>query len=406
MLYNIFIVSGKGAYGLVKKIFGVVLRYFRKLDKALLLAVCGVSAFSVLLMYSIVTNGITTKTASMYKMQFLCLCIGTFCALFMSALDYHRFSKLWFLYAPFAIGLTCLTFTSLGYQPVEGVDDKAWIDLGFTTMQPSEILKIAFILTFAVHLDKVKDKLNHIVNVLLLCLHGAVPVGLIALQGDDGTAIIFMFIFLSMIFAAGISWKYILPCIVALPLGIWVLWNKIMLPHQKLRFMVIFTPDPENDPALADIYYQQYRGKLALGSGQLFGNGLFADSYVSVPEVQNDFILTYVAQCFGFIGCIILIAVLTYICLKILADSRIAKDDLGKYICVGVFAMIFIHCVLNIGMVLVVMPVIGVPLPFISQGGTSMVSMFVCIGLVLSVYSHSEKNYRVFYDYDGNQPLL
>ena len=92
---------------------------------------------------------------------------------------------------------------------------------------------------------------------------------------------------------------------------------------------------------------------------------------------------------------------MAYICLKIVADSRIAKDDLGKYICVGVFAMIFIHCVLNIGMVLAVMPVIGVPLPFVSQGGSSMVSMFVSIGLVMSVYSHSEKNYRVFYDYEA-----
>ncbi|MDE6131934.1 MAG: FtsW/RodA/SpoVE family cell cycle protein, partial [Oscillospiraceae bacterium] len=132
--------------------------------------------------------------------------------------------------------------------------------------------------------------------------------------------------------------------------------------------------------------------------GQLFGKGLFADEYVSVPEVQNDFIFTYVGQCFGFIGCIALVSVLAFICLKILVDSRIAKDDLGKYICIGVFSMMFIHCVLNLGMVLGVMPVIGVPLPFVSQGGSSMASMFVCIGLVMSTYSHSEKKYRVFYD--------
>ena len=114
--------------------------------------------------------------------------------------------------------------------------------------------------------------------------------------------------------------------------------------------------------------------------------------------MQNDFIFTFVAQCFGFIGCIALVAVLAYVCLKIIADGTIAKDELGRNICIGVFAMIFVHCILNIGMVLVVMPVIGVPLPFISQGGTSMISMFISIGLVMSVYSHSEKNYRVFYD--------
>lgn len=386
---------------MIKKILKAVVRYFHKLDKGLLLAVLGVSALSVVLMYSLVQNGVTSKSASMYKMQFICMCIGTALALIMSGLDYHWFTKLWFLYAPAALGLTMLTFTSLGYQPVEGVDDKAWINLGFTTLQPSEILKIAFIMTFAIHLSKVGEKINHILNVILLCIHGAIPTIIVVLQGDDGTAIVFIMIFAAMLFAAGISWKYILTAAVAAPAAIWVLWNKVMQPHQKLRFEVLWAEDPINDPQYTDIYYQQYWGKLALGSGQLFGKGLDADNYVSVPEVQNDFIFTYVGQCFGFVGCIALITVLAYICLKIVADSRIAKDDLGKYICVGVFAMIFIHCVLNIGMVLAVMPVIGVPLPFVSQGGSSMVSMFVSIGLVMSVYSHSEKNYRVFYDYEA-----
>lgn len=384
-----------------KKIFKAVLHYFHKLDKGLFTAVCGISVFSVILMYSLVNNGVTSKDERMYKMQLLCLCIGAVIALIMSALDYHWFTKLWFLYAPAAVGFTLLTFTSLGYQPVEGVDDKAWINLGFMTMQPSEILKIAFIMTFAIHLNKVGEKINHFLNVVLLCIHGAVPTLIVVMQGDDGTAVVFLVIFACMIFAAGLSWKYILPVLVAAPVAIWFLWNNIMLPHQKLRFLVLFAEDPMNDPQYEDIFYQQYWGRLALGSGQIFGKGLDAEKYVYVPEVQNDFILTYVGQCFGFIGCIGLIAVLAYVCLKIVADSRIAKDDLGKYICIGVFAMIFIHCVLNIGMVLVVLPVIGVPLPFVSQGGSSMVSMFVSIGLVMSVYAHSEKNYRVFYDYDA-----
>ena len=204
--------------------------------------------------------------------------------------------------------------------------------------------------------------------------------------------------FVCMIFAAGISWKYILPCVIAAPAAVWVLWNKIMLPHQKMRFLVLFEEDPMSNPDFADIAYQQYWGKLALGSGQVFGKGLFADEYVYVTYAQNDFIFTYVGQCFGFIGCVLLVAALAYICMKIVADSRIAKDPLGKYICIGVFAMIFINCVLNLGMVLGVMPVIGLPLPFVSQGGSSMISMFICIGLVLSTYSHSEKNYRMFYD--------
>lgn len=385
---------------MLKTVFKAILQYFRKLDKSLFIAVCGTSMFSVILMYSIVHNGITGKDAKMYQIQFICLCAGAGAALILSFLDYHKFTKLWFLYVPAAVGLTLLTFTSLGYKPNEGADDAAWIDLGFTTFQPSEVLKMAFIMSFALHLSKVGEKINHIGHVLLLCLHGAIPTLIVVAQGDDGTAVVFFFMFVCMMFAAGLSWKYILPCLAAAPIAIWVLWNKIMLPHQKMRFLVLFEEDPMSNPEFSNIAYQQYWGKLALGSGQIFGKGLFADEYVNVPEVQNDFIFTYVGQCFGFLGCVALIAVLSFICLKIVVDSRIAKDDLGKFICIGVFSMIFIHCVLNIGMVLGVMPVIGVPLPFVSQGGTSMASMFVCIGLVMSVYSHSEKNYRVFYDAD------
>ncbi|MCM1329064.1 MAG: FtsW/RodA/SpoVE family cell cycle protein [Ruminococcus sp.] len=384
---------------MLKTVLKIILQYFRKLDKTLFIAVCGVSGFSVLLMYSIVRNGLVSDGhANMYKIQFVCLCAGAFAALVLSAFDYHKFVKLWFLYAPAAVGLTLLTFTSLAYRPDDSADDVAWINLGFTTLQPSEVLKIAFVMTFALHLSKVGEKINNIGNVALLCIHGAVPTLIVVAQGDDGTALVFFVMFVCMMFAAGISWKYILPCIIAAPIAVWVLWDKIMLPHQKLRFLVLFEEDPMSDPEFANIAYQQYWGKLALGSGQLFGKGLFADEYVSVPYMHNDFIFTYVGQCFGFIGCIALLSALTFICLKILINSRIAKDDLGKYICIGVFAMMFIHCVLNLGMVLGVMPVIGVPLPFVSQGGTSMASMFVCIGLVMSTYSHSEKNYRVFYD--------
>ena len=180
---------------MAKKILKAIWHYFRKLDKQLFIAVCCVAGFSVLLMYSLVQNDVTSKNSQMYKIQFICLCAGAVIALIMSALDYHKFTKLWFLYGPGALGLTLLTFTSLAYKPVESADDAAWIDLGFTTLQPSEFLKIAFIMTFALHLSKVGDKINHPMNTILLCIHGAVPTLIIVAQGDDGTAIVFFVIF-------------------------------------------------------------------------------------------------------------------------------------------------------------------------------------------------------------------
>jgi rod shape determining protein RodA len=203
-----------------------------------------------------------------------------------------------------------------------------------------------------------------------------------------------------MLFAAGLTWRIIIPALLVMPVVLYGLWEFVLQPHQKGRFLVLFTPAAERDDYLEQLVYQQDRGLLALGSGKIFGNGLFGGEYVYVPEDQNDFIFTYVGQCFGFLGCIIIIAILGYVCIKTIADSRIAKDDLGKYICVGVWSLIFFHCVLNLGMVFFVLPVIGVPLPFLSQGGTAMISMFLGIGLVMSTYSHSEKTYRMFYEYE------
>lgn len=377
----------------MKAVLGYIWQYFRKLDKMLFIAVAALSVFGVILLFSIVVNGAATieVDSALYKTQAIAVAGSWVLALVLSGLDYHKVIKLWVIYAPVAVILSLLVFSNLG---IEVYGDRAWIDLGFMTLQPSELLKITFITTFSLHLSKVGDRINRISNVLLLCAHAAIPVLLVILQGDDGTASIFIMIFVIMMFSAGISWKYILPCVIALPPAIYLVWTRFMKPFQKMRFLVLF--DEELDPQ--GIGYHQRISKTALGSGQIFGKGLFGGEYLKVPEAANDFIFTYVGQCFGFIGCIAVIAVLSYVCLKIMADSKIAKDDLGKYLCVGVYAMICTHCILNLGMVFGIMPVIGVPLPFLSQGGTSVLSMYIGIGLVMSTYSHSEKKYKVFYD--------
>lgn len=377
----------------MKTFFEYILRYFRRLDKTLFGAAAMLSVFSVVLLWSIYANRAATITLypSVYKNQIIASAGGCAAALLLSALDYNKLVKLWVLYAPAAVILSLLTFTSLG----TGVDDdRAWLDLGFVTIQPSEILKVAFVTTFALHLSKVGDRINRFSNVLLLCAHVAVPVGLVLVQGDDGTASVFLCIFVIMMFSAGISMKYILPCLLALPLGVYLLWTRFMKPFQKMRFMVLF--DDELDPL--GVGYHQTVSKTALGSGQIFGKGLTGGDYVKVPEAANDFIFSYIGQCFGFIGCAAVMAALCFICVKILINSRIAKDLTGKYICVGMYGMICIHCILNLGMVFGVTPVIGVPLPFVSQGGTSVLAMYIGLGLVMSVYARSEKKYHVFYD--------
>lgn len=372
------------------------LKFYKKLDKKLLFPVILCAGFSILLLYSIYENNILSNVgARYYKIQIIAAILGFGISLLLSMIDYHVLAKIWFLYAPVCVFLVLLTFTSLGILR-EGSDDKAWLNLGAITIQPSEFLKLAFLLTFSHHLSKVQESLNKPLHLLLLIIHGAVPTLLVAAQGDDGTAIVFVAMFVIMIFSAGLSWKYITAVLIASPVAVYVLWNHFLSNMQKNRILILIHPG--SDPL--GMEWQQDLGKAALSSGQLLGQGLFGGKYVAVPEMHNDFIFAHIGQTTGFVGSLSVVAVLTYICIKIIANSRIAKDNLGKYICIGAFALIFTHCFLNIGMVLVVLPVIGVPLPFLSGGGTAMLSMFTAIGLVMSTYAYSEKKQNVFYDSD------
>ena len=370
------------------------------IDAGLLFAVTLCSVISTVLIYSISHNKLLEGVGSSYwKTQLISMGMGLIAAVIMSFIDYRKLVKLWFIFAPAALILVGLTFTSLGYQRA-GADDQAWIQIGSFSFQPSEVLKLAFILTFAYHLSRDEEEMNKPLHMLLLCIHALVPIGIVGLQGDYGTAIVFVFIFVFMICSAKISWKYLVAGPFVAAAGIAAMWFFALDEFHKKRVTILFHPgtDPEN------IEYQQDLGLMALKSGKIFGKGLFAKSseYVSVPEMHNDFIFTYAGQVFGFLGSVGILIILTYICLKIFADSRVTRDHLGKFICMGAFGLIFSHCIMNIGMVLKTAPVIGVPLPFMSAGGTAMVSMYTIIGLVLSTYSHRAVNYNVFYDEDDN----
>ncbi|MBQ9899077.1 MAG: FtsW/RodA/SpoVE family cell cycle protein [Ruminococcus sp.] len=367
------------------------------IDGGLLFAVTLCAAISTILIYSIVRNGISEDEgvgSSYWKTQLVSSLIGLGGALFISLIDYRKLVKLWFIYVPIALILVALTFTSLGYQRA-GADDQAWIRLGSITFQPSEVLKFVFILTFAYHLSRDEENMNKPLHMLLLLLHGLTPIAIVAKQGDYGTAIVFVAIFAFMLISANISWQYLAAAPFALAGGVAVMWFFALSSFHKQRIMVLFHPGTNED-----IEYQQDLGLAALKSGGVFGKKLIGDEYIYVPEQHNDFIFAYVGQVFGFIGAIGLIIVLAYICLKIFADSRITRDRLGCFICMGAFGLILTHCIMNIGMVLKVAPVIGVPLPFLSAGGTAMVSMYGIIGLVLSTYNHRAVSYNVFYEED------
>jgi rod shape determining protein RodA len=255
---------------------------------------------------------------------------------------------------------------------------------------------VAFIMTFSAHLNKIGDKLNQLPHFILLCLHVLLPVGLITLQGNTGSSVIMLLIFLTMLFSAGLSWKYITFGLVSVPVLGYVFWNFYAKDYQKLRILVIFDKEIQQQEVMG-LFHQQNQSLIALGSGGLTGQGVKGGEYISFFAIHNDFIFAYIGMTLGFVGCILVLLLLVTICAKILSVAGASKDLLGRLICVGVFALFFSHSVINVGMATALTPVVGIPLPLISAGGSSTLSLYCAIGLVLNVWAHKEKKYHMFY---------
>ena len=380
----------------MKRLREIVKKYFSAVDKWLLFFCVSISVLGILCQYSLVnSNQAATLDIGdrVALVQVLASVLGISAAIILSNFDYHFMAKLWKLYMPLSVFLVILTFF-IGMQVDESIDDKAWLRLPFgLTFQPSELLKICFILSFAYHLSKVHGEINKPTNLILLCMHGAFPVILIHFQGDDGTALIFGFIFLTMLFAAGLSWKYIIAAIPVVAAAIPVVWQYFLTDDQRTRFLAVYFTEYA-DPLGAD--YQQRLSRISIGLGQLQGEGLFKESYWYVPKMHNDFVFSFICQALGFVGALIVLSLLFGICFRAIYDAKIALDPLGAYICYGVFAMFFFQCIINIGMCISVLPVIGITLPLLSAGGTSIAITYLGIGLLLSVHVHRRRN--LFYE--------
>ena len=204
-----------------------------------------------------------------------------------------------------------------------------------------------------------------------------------------------------MMFAAGLSWKYIIGAISAAAVAVAAAFaffsDKIGKGYQWYRILAVIDPENStgwapNEATLKNIIYQQQRGEIAIGSGGIFGNGLFSGRYYSVPNAHNDFILSWMGNAIGFVGLCIVLGALLALVIKTFATGARSEDLLGSYICAGIGGALMAQIAVNVGMNLRVLPVIGVTLPFYSAGGSSVLMLYICEGLVLSVYMHNTKS--------------
>ena len=354
-------------------------RYFKESDRVLLGLCILASSLSIIFLYFIHATFPDMYGKRIVLMQLFASLLGVALIIGISFFDYKTMTKLWFVHMPICILLMLATFIwGVGRS---GADDKAWLYIFGISVQPAEFLKLSFILTFAAHLEAVEENLNSFKNIVFLFLHALIPIGLVVLQGDDGTALIFMFIFATMMYAAGIANKYFIIGIVGIIAMIPVAWKYILSNDQKLRFLVLI-----DDSYSAAVTYQQNSALKAIGSGGVWGNLLKGGKISYVPEMQNDMIFSFIGNFLGFVGCIGILVLLSFICVRILNTGKDSTDLSGRVISAGIFGMFAFQTIVNIGMNLKLLPIVGVTLPFFSAGGSSVAISYASIGIVMSIY--------------------
>ena len=359
--------------------------YIRYNDWFLFLSCTAAAAYGIILVYSAAAsqNGQSRE----YLVQTVSFLIGVAAALVISRIDYEIICRLWPFLSGISLFLVLLTFTPLGLKVA---DDQAWLYIPVIgTFQPSELLKITFIISFANHLSKVQHKMNELRTALLLCLHGAVPVLLIFKQGDDGTALVFICIFASMLFIAGLRPLYFLIGATAGAAAVPVAWN-MMDELKKARFLCLIFVEKYAD----NVGWQQNLALIAIGSGKLWGVGYLKGGNQYLYARNTDFIFTVAAGEFGFMGGLALFAILILILLALYRSILAARDLQGMLLCGGLMALIGFQSLINLGMNLRLSPVIGITLPFFSRGGSSLTTLFLGVGVALSVYYSSKTRLR------------
>ena len=361
---------------------------FKETDKLFLLLCLFLSAVG-----TVMVSSATHRTADGAllsrdaKVMVLALALGVAACLVISFVDYDLILKLWPVIAAGSLFLMLLLIP-FGEAPSGREDARSWLRITSSLyLQPSEILKIGFIITFSKHLSLLKNDLSSVKNVFFLCVHAMIPIALVVYTGDMGSALIFMLMFVGMMFIAGVHWAYFPLGIAAVAAALPLVWYKVFDNIQRNRILALI--DPQSYPN--EIYQQQQAGN-AIREGGFFGTGLFKGAYTqsgSVPESANDMIFSVICEETGLIGAFVVLLLFALLAIRIIYVGRRSNNYAASMICYGVMFMIIAQVAINIGMCLKLLPVIGITLPFISAGGSSVVSLYLAVGLVLSVYRSS-----------------
>ena len=354
---------------------------FKNFDIMLFLPVLILAIFGMFVLRSATLVRVNSGLRMVFT-QGACLIVGAIIAIIISYFDYREINLLVKL-AYITSSILLLVVLILGRGDQYG--SRSWIKIAGFSLQPAEFAKVTFVLMVSNCLSKLKDKsVITIKNLIPLGIYTSIPIILVVIQKDFGTTCVFFAIFFVLLFVYGLDLKYIAGIVGASIAMMPLAW--FFLLNEKRRDRIRVFLNPELDPLGSGL--NVLRSKMTIGSGRLFGKGLFKGIQTqnsAVPVNESDFIFSVIGEETGFIASVLVVIAFLFILLRAIHIAKSSDDLYGKFLSMGFVAMIGVHFIENVGMTIGLLPVTGIPLPFISQGGSSMLANFMAIGFLLSV---------------------
>lgn len=357
-------------------------RLVENFDWYIIWVLLAIVAIGLLSVYSAVYPQIQANpTRNLFLKQVLWLSAG-FVVMFCSLLVDYQQLKLSSLWLYFGVLLLLIAVLVVGRE-VNG--SRRWLDIAGFRFQPSELMKVVIVIQLSTYFASQEvtphPPLRQLIVPVLMVLF---PVVLILAEPDLGTAISILAVSATIIFFMGIRWRYLAAMILGIIPTLVPLWEHVLKPYQKRRILILLRPDL--DPLGAGYHIRQ--SKIAIGSGMLWGKGFLKGTQNKLhflPEKHTDFIFSVWAEEWGFVGCFVLLALFAALVVLALRVARRSKDRYGSLLVVGVTALLMWQVLINIGMVIGLLPVVGIPLPFVSYGGSSLITLCLAIGIIENV---------------------
>jgi rod shape determining protein RodA len=365
-------------------------KILKQLDLSIIVLSIIIVIFGSLNIYSA-----TVKKAGLgayyFKLQMAWLILGLIVIYVILLIDYN-------ILANYAViiywgGVSLLLYNNFFGSVVNGA--QGWISLGSRAIQPAEFAKLGMIIILAKKLDDMEGNINNFKNFMILTFYAMVPMILIVIQPDMGMTMVCFFIVLGIFFMAGLNIKVILGGLAAIVTSIALVWNSSLMQEYWKKRLTTFL-NPEADELGAGL--QIIQSKIGIGSGNIIGQGVkfgydSGASFVAqfVPEAFTDFIFAMVGEKWGFVGALFLLTLYSILIYRFILIARRSKDIFGMIICIGVVSSFLFSIIQNIGMTIGIMPVTGITLPLMSYGGSSILTNFMAIGLILNIGMRRKK---------------